>query len=336
MLLVAGCSTATLATEPNDKGFELGLAFGFVVVDEELAGPEGPDTEPLVGARAAYVISPHWAWFLDAQFAKIDAETYRDDTEMFAVRTGANYLFGGNPNTRWFVPFAVGFMDLEFETAKRYTGLLVSAGIGQRVRVSVRNHIQWELRAEHSMADPGLVYEHETTGEALTQVQFLVSFSWGLGKRTARPSKDGDGDGVTDRSDRCPDTPAGVQVDPLGCPPASEGVVAAPALVPPPVEPLPDADEDGVPDGVDRCPRTVRGIEVDETGCFLDRDGDGVHDGLGMDKCLDTPRGARVDAHGCPLDSDGDGVHDGLDRCPDTPAGVEVDENGCPKGSASQ
>jgi OOP family OmpA-OmpF porin len=314
VLLIAGCGAVTLAEESSDKGFELGLAFGFVVLDEELAGPEGPDTEPLVGARFAYVISTHWAWFLDAQFAEIDTDTYRNGAQMFATRTGADYLFGGNPNTRWFISPAVGFMDIEFETAKRYTGLLVSAGIGQRVWISGRNHIRWELRAEYSRADPGLVYEHETTGANLTQAQFLVSFNWGLGRK-ARQTKDQDGD--TDRLDQSPST------EPL----------PAPLVVPPPAEPLPDADGDGVPDDIDRCPRTVRGIEVDETGCFLDRDGDGVHDGLGMDKCLDTPRGARVDAHGCPLDSDGDGVYDGLDRCPGTPAGVEVDENGCPKDS---
>lgn len=121
-------------------------------------------------------------------------------------------------------------------------------------------------------------------------------------------SKDSDGDGVKDGDDACPGTPAGVEVDAVGCPV--------------------DSDGDGVADYQDRCPNTPAGAQVNSEGCPLDSDGDGVFDGL--DRCPNTPAGAQVDANGCPLDSDGDGVYDGLDRCPNTPSGTEVDEYGCP------
>ena len=90
---------------------------------------------------------------------------------------------------------------------------------------------------------------------------------------------DGDGDGVADHLDRCPDTPRGVKVDAHGCPL--------------------DSDGDGVADHLDRCPDTPRGVKVDAHGCPLDSDGDGVADHL--DRCPDTPRGVKVDAHGCPI-----------------------------------
>lgn len=58
---------------------------------------------------------------------------------------------------------------------------------------------------------------------------------------------DTDGDGVVDPNDRCPNTPAGVNVDRNGCPL--------------------DDDGDGVPNYKDKCPNTPAGRQVDEFGC---------------------------------------------------------------------
>lgn len=58
---------------------------------------------------------------------------------------------------------------------------------------------------------------------------------------------DSDGDGVCDFQDNCPDTPAGVKVDPTGCPF--------------------DTDGDGVPDSLDECP-TIAGPPTNN-GCPL-------------------------------------------------------------------
>jgi OOP family OmpA-OmpF porin len=136
-----------------------------------------------------------------------------------------------------------------------------------------------------------------TSAEAMAQ--FVVDvFLW----------PDDDGDGVPNHLDTCPDTPAGVTVDAVGCPI--------------------DSDGDGVPDYLDTCPGTPRGVAVDDEGCPIDSDGDGVPDVA--DKCPDTPKGVKVDASGCPVDTDGDGVPDFLDKCPGTPPGVPVDETGCP------
>lgn len=125
--------------------------------------------------------------------------------------------------------------------------------------------------------------------------------------------KDSDHDGVPDKLDKCPNTPANVMVDAHGCP------------LPPK-----DADADGVPDSVDKCPNTPPGDKVDANGCSLpkDSDGDGVPDNI--DKCPNTPPGVRVDATGCELDSDQDGVPDSIDKCPNTPPGEKVDATGCP------
>ncbi|HEX8461032.1 MAG TPA: OmpA family protein [Segetibacter sp.] len=172
---------------------------------------------------------------------------------------------------------------------------------------------------------------------------------------------DTDKDGVSDKKDQCPNTPAGVAVDSKGCPIDTDADGVADYIDKCPQQPgtaamngcpdtdndgvadiddkcpavpglakfagCPDSDNDGVQDSLDQCPNTVAGTPVDAKGCPLDSDGDKVPDNL--DKCPNTPAGTVVDATGCPADSDGDGVLNAVDRCPNTPG--PASNNGCPE-----
>ncbi len=146
--------------------------------------------------------------------------------------------------------------------------------------------------------------------------------------------KDEDKDGVSDKKDKCPGTPAGVAVDPTGCPldkdgdgvpdyqdkcPDVKGVAV--------LQGCPDKDGDGITDAEDKCP-DVAGLALLQ-GC-PDADGDGVTDL--SDKCPGTPAGVKVDATGCPVDTDGDGVPDYQDRCPNRPG--PASNKGCPEVKA--
>lgn len=142
--------------------------------------------------------------------------------------------------------------------------------------------------------------------------------------------KDADGDGVSDRRDKCPGTPGGVVVDANGCPVDidKDGVadyldeckdIAGLAAL----KGCPDKDDDGIADKEDRCPNE-KGLAALK-GC-PDTDGDGVADM--DDKCPDTKQGYKVDAKGCPYDNDKDGLLNEEDGCPDI-AGI-VALNGCP------
>jgi outer membrane protein OmpA-like peptidoglycan-associated protein len=136
-------------------------------------------------------------------------------------------------------------------------------------------------------------------------------------------SYDRDKDGVKDKADRCPGTPAGESVDPSGCSASQR-----------------DTDADGVKDSADRCPNTPGGEKADAEGCApgqKDNDHDGLVDNL--DKCPNTPAGEQVDASGCSAsqrDADADGVMDSADKCADTPAGEQVDANGCAAAQRDQ
>jgi outer membrane protein OmpA-like peptidoglycan-associated protein len=144
-------------------------------------------------------------------------------------------------------------------------------------------------------------------------------------------TKDADMDGVSDKKDKCPNTPTGVSVDEKGCPIDTDGdgvadymddcqTVAGLSSL----KGCPDSDKDGIADKDDACPE-LAGI-ASLKGC-PDSDGDGVADK--DDKCASTAKGVKVDGSGCPLDTDKDGVVDAEDECP-TVFGLK-ENKGCPK-----
>ncbi len=109
--------------------------------------------------------------------------------------------------------------------------------------------------------------------------------------------KDGDGDGIPDEKDACPNEKGTTEM--MGCP---------------------DSDGDGVANKDDTCP-DAKGLKS-LAGC-PDRDGDGVADA--QDECPDN-KGAKA-FNGCP-DTDGDGVVDKSDNCPNEKGLAAF--NGCP------
>ncbi len=182
-----------------------------------------------------------------------------------------------------------------------------------------------DLKAELREQEPEHVppYSPVTVVDDMLKITGIIEFAFGA-------AKDSDGDGVSDRKDKCPGTPPGVAVDEDGCPLDRDGDGVPDYKDDCPDEPgdpkfngCPDRDGDGIADKDDDCP-DVPGLAKFK-GC-PDTDEDGVPDP--QDKCPNTPKGCPVDANGCPLDSDGDGVIDCEDKCP-TEAGP-ASNNGCP------
>ena len=228
--------------------------------------------------------------------------------------------------------------------------VIVPVGVGLKYQVTPRFAIQYQYLYNFTNSD---VHDQNRSGGLVNRVfgtdahpyakpgydafgQHVFSLIVNFGK-----IKDSDKDGITDRLDKCPETPINVKVDANGCPIDTDGDGIPDYLdkcpnTPPNVQvdavgcPI-DTDGDGVADYLDKCPNTPAGTKVDVTGCSIDKDGDGVADEF--DKCPNTPAAAygKVDVNGCPLDTDGDGVPDYLDKCPNTPAAAygKVDVNGC-------
>ncbi|MEJ1240837.1 OmpA family protein [Chryseolinea sp. T2] len=162
---------------------------------------------------------------------------------------------------------------------------------------------------------------------------FYLQHNAGLVFKLRKPS-DADKDGVSDKKDKCPNTPSSAQVDEKGCPVDGDKdgvpdyIDKCPSLSGKQnLEGCPDKDNDNVADQDDKCP-DVKGVE--QFGGCPDSDNDGVEDS--KDKCPNQAGLSQFD--GCP-DTDGDGVQDGEDQCPDTPKGVRVNATGCAMDSDS-
>ena len=332
---------ATPVLAERGVGGEAGLFAGVVFPDEAMVGESDPSPELAVGGRVGVVFHPRWTWFVDGTYAEIDTETGFGTADELTGRTGFELLL--RPEKGWLgnltLNAGLGWINFDYEMpGLDFDRPIGSAGIGQMIPWGATKRIRWEWRADVTLDDDGLQEEDVWQG------RLLVGLMWGPPAAgsiaTTTRSRDEDLDGVPDRKDACPGTPAGAIVDSRGCPIDSDrdGVPDGTDQCPDtPVGTqvdergcLADSDRDGVPDGSDACPDTPAGALVDDWGCPLDSDRDGVPDGI--DRCPGTPPGAIVDAEGCPRDSDGDGVPDGIDRCPNTPAGAEVDRNGCRVG----
>jgi len=159
-----------------------------------------------------------------------------------------------------------------------------------------------------------------------------------------QPLPDGDGDGVPDGQDLCPDqglpdvdangcwieeieTPLvndtdndgdGIRYIDDACPdqagPPENGGCPVPATEPP--APPADSDGDGIPDNSDGCPNQGNlGNGVDGSGCPI-------------------PAPGQTEAP--PQDTDGDGVNDLADYCPNEGTLGNVDIYGCPPDAATE
>ncbi|PYO36608.1 MAG: hypothetical protein DMD74_03660 [Gemmatimonadetes bacterium] len=279
------------------------------------------------GGRLGYFFGEHVGVELDAGYQSPSAKTGPGSAQLSFGSASLVLNFGTERNLFYLLG---GYSRLDFERSApyRFTDNAVHGALGDRIFLSDRVALRLEVR--------GLYAPNTQAAFGPSWAGHIVG-SLGLSAFLGGEARDLDGDGVADRKDACPGTPAGAIVDAKGCPTDADGDGVYNGLDACPNTPMgahvdargcpSDADQDGVSDGIDQCPGTPANAKVDAKGCPTDADADGVPDGV--DQCPNTPAGAVVDATGCPVDTDKDGVPDGLDKCPNTPPGTEVDTSGC-------
>ncbi|WP_311136617.1 thrombospondin type 3 repeat-containing protein [Hymenobacter cellulosilyticus] len=268
-----------LITQYLGKGLDLNSQ----VFYGELTGRRSPDTHfatTVVNVNLGFKLKLNNGWALKEN-SLIQPYLLAAPGFTYASRAG---LFGGSR-----IDLDKGYLDL-FAAA----GISIRLGPGASLFVQSGQHLPLNANLDGTV-------EQATPRWADRFLQHSVGLTFNLGQ-----ALDMDEDGVSDRLDKCPSTPAGVMVDEKGCPR--------------------DGDEDGVPDYQDAC-ATEAGV-AELRGC-PDKDSDGVTDS--EDNCPDIA--GTVELGGCP-DADSDGVIDPDDKCPDTPAGATVDVSGCPVAGA--
>lgn len=322
---------ATPVAAQNARRYEVGLFGSFTKYDQTFTGL---DKEAGGGARFAYALNSKISLEVEALFQS--PKTGVTSGELSPVIGAASLVAYPFNKDRMSLFVLGGYSRLDFGSVAPYdfTDGGFHGGGGAKFFLSSRVAFRVEARG---------IYTPQTQSTLTSGPATHIVGSAGLSffQSSGAPSADEDHDGVSDKKDECPATPAGAKVDKRGCPGDDDkdtvlnGVDSCPdtpagATVDAKGCPH-DSDGDKVFDGIDQCPDTPPGITVDAKGCPPDSDSDGVNDGL--DKCPNTPLGATVDPTGCPIDTDHDNVWDGLDKCPNTPVGAVVDANGCPVDS---
>ncbi len=269
-LLVTGGLSISLsrATETRQElGIQAGGLFfeGDSAVNEDFVG----------GFRIGHYISNNLEVSGCVVGGETESELTDDTANLLMPWLDIEYEFGQS-NLRPYVAAGAGLLDINWSgTSDDNLDIIVPWGAG--LKWFFHPSFVARLDARHIIdLDSG-------TGTHDALVSAGVSWLMGpTGTPTEEPSTptiiDADKDGVPDKIDLCPDTPARVSVEDSGCPA--------------------DSDQDGVPDYKDKCPNTIKGTFVNELGCVKDTDADGVPDD--EDKCPQTPKNTPVDHTGCP------------------------------------
>lgn len=222
-------------------------------------------------------------------------------------------------------PYLLAGVGISYLRATRKPGTDFFFPFGAGFKIRLNEKLNLLLQETFAYTD------HDTRdGEEADNFDSFLMHSVGLTYNLAAAA-DADKDGVSDKQDKCPDTPKNAKVDGTGCPldrdgdgiaditdacPDVKGVASA--------QGCPDKDGDGVTDMTDRCPE-LAGLPTNDlstNGC-PDKDGDGIIDS--DDRCPELK--GTAEWKGCP-DSDGDGIVDPDDRCPSEKGLTEL--NGCP------
>ncbi|MBL7972761.1 MAG: OmpA family protein [Prolixibacteraceae bacterium] len=306
-LIVAFAAIANAQTSEKKWGAAIG-AGAYGVIDSEGIGlmPE------LYFSR---YLSPKFDLLLKGELGVFNSKL-TNDLDLAASFLNLRYKL--TDESKKFRPYL--FAGPGFLADNSTSGVTFNAGLGGKYYVGTRTALY---------VDGGYIngIESNNTGKPVRDNiwKATVGLEYNFGK-----AADSDKDGIPDRKDKCPNTPAGVAVDAGGCPIDTDGDGVADYLDDCPtlagltsLKGCPDKDKDGIADKDDACPDVAGPASL--KGC-PDTDGDGIADK--DDKCPGTPKGWKTDANGCPLDQDKDGVPDAEDKCP-TVAGPKGN-NGCP------
>ncbi len=217
----------------------------------------------------------------------IDYENSSLSTDIYRIALNGVYEYKTDSFIKPLAKIGVGYETLNEHFAENKDSVFLNAGVG--AKIPLVESISLKLEAVYMLKNNDNRWDNN--------LALLAGINYAFGpkaletapaKKASEPMPaivpvdgDDDNDGVLNSKDKCPNTPAGTEVDSDGC--KVDG----------------DDDNDGVLNSKDKCPNTPTGTEVDSDGCKVDGDDD--NDGVlnSKDKCPTTPAGNFVDEEGC-------------------------------------
>ena len=262
--------TAAIAQEYN---YEITPVVGYNVAEGNLE----LDNQTLYGAELQYngfdsLLKPE----LSVLYTDADYENSLGSTDIYRIALNGVYEYDAMGMIKPLAKIGVGYETIDKHLADNKDSMFLNAGVGAKIpftdAVALKLEAVYMLKNNHARMDSNLA--------------LLAGINFAFGPKAqevaAKPvDGDDDNDGVLNSIDKCPNTPAGTEVDAAGCKIDK------------------DDDNDGVLNSRDRCPNTPAGAKVDGAGCKIDSDDD--RDGVlnSKDKCPNTPAGNIVDSDGC-------------------------------------
>lgn len=232
-------------------------------------------------ARVRFHASEKTAWQIEYDHFEFDDKVTGQGSSFGQESISLNYLLGiYKTNSRWYnyVSLGAGASQVKnsgFTAEEDYWRTSFKAGLGVEYFITRYMNLGFGLDYHYT--------QRVGEGKNFSEIHLInpsVSFTFYFG---AVGREDQDKDGISDRSDKCADSPIGAYVDENGCADSQR-----------------DSDNDGVSDRDDKCSSTPQTDKVDANGCSTaqkDSDNDGISDRL--DKCPNTEAGAKVNSAGC-------------------------------------
>ena len=256
-LVLAGSLLSATSFNAQAQGVDISLGLPYVQFDEAQAGGEIGVDDKIGDYQLGLGYRFDSPFGVELRFLESDSsiEGTGDQGDMFDLSLDGHYYFLEDDEIHPFLAAGIGHLRYDFPGNDSEESSF-NAGAGVKIKMVENLSLRLDYRLIHTLdyasnhnvvtlglnyAFGGFPYSAPKTRPVVTKPEPVVAAP------VVDTPEDSDGDGVYDRDDVCPGTPAGVSVDLEGCPL--------------------DSDGDGVADFEDKCPNSIAGAVVDATGC---------------------------------------------------------------------
>jgi OOP family OmpA-OmpF porin len=259
-LVATLCMAGTVYAGQREGAFSLSPMVGY----HGFEGDQNTEDSIVGGFSLGYNVSKRWSAELELRYTPTETDLSGSSDEDIDIWSfGMNALYHFNPDGPLVPYVSAGFGGMYFDVDgyDDDTDYMMNWGVGAKYFLGDDTALRMDLRHVidfHSDRD----WDHNGDDNIDNNVIATAGLYWQFGgiMPPPPPPLDSDGDGIPDIRDKCPDTPLGVMVDAVGCPPVEK--------TPPPRKVIDgDDDGDGVLNSRDKCPGTEKGMIVDEDGC---------------------------------------------------------------------